>query len=127
MTHHATKTFRGQSACAGSGTTDITKTAGGYGNVCPVCNRNNIGRVHGTGSLSTHLHMSDLAKTSQATSAVTPPAPKAKRVFTHEQQAAMVAFFQDESVETFAAMTATGANDTSEYIGWGVEAGYITY
>ena len=120
--YHATKTFRGQSACAGSGTTDITKTQGGYGNLCPTCKRTNIGRVHGTGRLSTHLHEDDLAR--PEVKAVPVYTPRPKRVFTPEQIAAITAFYADENQDTWNAMHACGANDTSEYVRYAMEQGW---
>ncbi len=65
--HHNTKTYRGRSACAGSGQHNDERG-------CLVCGRSNVAS-QGGGGVSTHLHADDLASASRTTTTTTTTDP----------------------------------------------------
>jgi len=92
---HATRTYRGRPACAGS---QLATTPAG---ACSVCGRDDIGDTWGTG-INTHIHRDDLASAPSAP--VHNTTPDAPVTATPEVEDAIRTFYADSNKHTFNAM-----------------------
>lgn len=108
---HATKTYRGRQACAGSGATN--PQSNGWNFTCPVCGRGGFSLTNGaTPKLTTHIHADDLARgTSTSKPAQAPTKTVTPITMTLEQHKAIKAFYADENGATYQAMMDTNPGE----------------
>ncbi len=128
-THHASKTFRGAPACAGSGAANPVSDADGWNYTCPVCKRTGFSLTNNTKVLGTHLHADDLASPTATTGGNTHRTVRTidQITFTPEQHEAIKAFVTDNSVDTYRAMLDTGVevgHGSNGYVGYAREQGW---
>lgn len=128
MKRHATKTYMGRPACAGSG-------APNGDDPCPVCGRSGFSPT-ALGKVNTHIHNDDLASRQSISwkaqknishARGVAAARKNQTTFTTEQHNAIKAFADDNSKETYTAMLDTGVeagHGSNGYIGYARKQGW---
>lgn len=123
--HHATRTYKGKPACAGSALPKIPKTPGdgGFG-ACQVCGRNNVSSECAGGTMGTHIHFMDLAANKGSAAKVQAPASPVSKPEGPSQAAqdAITNFINDKSKATFAHMMST-ITPGFNYVAWAREQG----